>query len=801
MNYVDHIDLTSATRSSSRGDILPGRGPGLNAFEITNLDDLTWEIALYEVDAVEGENRGRDRSKIRSLFWDLKADAKTPGFGFIVDVSRRHVAVPQEWEYPEGRHGDYRVTRKDEFTARAAHPGHEHIAKPILREGIKNHFKNAPPVETHLGPLWQSYSWFCEVPKSRDQHEGPLFCRMYRLWPERLRDGRWALKPAILTKVVDGRTIADYYRQGEVEQLANIIRRRRKGRLTRDNRPLDVNMLREGDATRSWQMYALAEPEVIAGHADLPAGKQKEQAAADVRCKQFKRPPRSQPPELLRLILSSHDTEKDHRETILDPEERTREYQDIRSAFATLDVFDAPVELSPSLVSVDKFPLMEIAPPKVQVLGAESTTVSVDAPAEFTASALKKRANDRARHVQQHGYIESTSLDPLLACPASRFDQDRAERLKNDLNYILKQQNLPFRFEECLLYEDAGDIESAIQDTGTDSLLAVLPEGRRAPQTTHDTHDTIKKRVGVPSQCIQYDNTLHPKWVDRPYQEFMRREGHQARRLKTRYQLTINSFLIKCHWVPFAPAQPFHYDVHVGIDVGGPHNNKVVASVGFGFSRPEDSLLFYVDDIHTTTQKVEPIPVDALQRGLHSLLSQLRAYLKDLDGVAPDFNRILFFRDGEFRGQGDAWHELDALRGLYDEFTVRGWVDEKDAIWTATEVTKRAGYWRVLGQSDGLVENPLVGTVVFPFDSEDEALVCTTGAPYLPQGTASPLRIRVRDVVGDSDVPSVLQDVVWEADMCFTKIDMGMSLPWTLNVADTGALQSAKAYRINGVTV
>jgi hypothetical protein len=32
-------------------------------------------------------------------------------------------------------------------------------------------------------------------------------------------------------------------------------------------------------------------------------------------------------------------------------------------------------------------------------------------------------------------------------------------------------------------------------------------------------------------------------------------------------------------------------------------------------------------------------------------------------------------------------------------------------------------------------------------------------------------------------------DLIWEADMCFSKPDIGMSLPWILHVADTGALQ------------
>src|SRR5207302_3616331 len=98
------------------------------------------------------------------------------------------------------------------------------------------------------------------------------------------------------------------------------------------------------------------------------------------------------------------------------------------------------------------------------------------------------------------------------------------------------------------------------------------------------------------------------------------------------------------------------------------------------------------------------------------------------------------------------------------------------------------------------VANPLVGHCLMPFDDEDKALVCTTGAPYLTQGTASPLKVGIIEVFGRARREDVLRDLVWSADLCFTKFDMGMRLPWVLHVADAGALQSARSYKISGVT-
>jgi hypothetical protein len=93
-----------------------------------------------------------------------------------------------------------------------------------------------------------------------------------------------------------------------------------------------------------------------------------------------------------------------------------------------------------------------------------------------------------------------------------------------------------------------------------------------------------------------------------------------------------------------------------------------------------------------------------------------------------------------------------------------------------------------------------VGQCSFAFDDPSTALVATTGDPYLTQGTAQPLLIRIHDIHGSFDRFSVVQDLVWQADMCFTKVDMGMSLPWVLNVADEGALQLAQRYSITGIT-
>src|SRR5438874_1804602 len=93
--------------------------------------------------------------------------------------------------------------------------------------------------------------------------------------------------------------------------------------------------------------------------------------------------------------------------------------------------------------------------------------------------------------------------------------------------------------------------------------------------------------------------------------------------------------------------------------------------------------------------------------------------------------------------------------------------------------------WRLHQGTGKRVENPSVGRVL-NLDDRRKALVATTGAPYLRQGTALPLVLTTRDIGGASLLNDVVRDFVWEADMGLTKTDMGSRFPWVLKVADSG---------------
>jgi hypothetical protein len=220
--------------------------------------------------------------------------------------------------------------------------------------------------------------------------------------------------------------------------------------------------------------------------------------------------------------------------------------------------------------------------------------------------------------------------------------------------------------------------------------------------------------------------------------------------------------------------------------------------LGHGFARPDEGIIYRPHEISLDSGQAEPIHPDALFEGLRTLFEQFHNELVEI-GVPPDFNSLLVLRDGELLGAGDEWNELDAFIRLKAEAMDHGWISST-AIWTGVEIMKNAEGWRV---SEGRqpLQNPTVGRCYFPFVDTNQALLSTTGQPYLTQGTAAPLKVRFLDIAGSAQRAHVMRDIVWEADMCFTKLDMAEKLPWSLQVANVGALQLARSYCISGITV
>ena len=774
----------------------------LNAYNILNLEDLSWEVAIYRIVPLNGDqSKNEDRGTIKNIMWDLRWKHKglCPSYGFILDVDETTVAIPKDWNIPqEGDFKGYRVTRDREFKAQMSNPSHQAIVKGILRESIKRHFKDNGSF-SKIGPLWQDYNDFCQMPDLTQSDQDIIYYRKFYVSPELLENNCWVLQIAVTTPSIDGRTFADYYRIGEVKQLAELIRLKRENRLTRQNKPPEVRIWRSlGDIAAT--VLELDNPNEIITHAMLDTIDQIDLADQTLLCKQYKKPPISVPLNEIRLIPETGIAQERHRETIIAPAERTNWYDILRDFLNGLDAYEKTINLAERPIDTRSFYGLQFKPPALCVNPSPKGINLISGPTDGSPRELKRRRGRLVDHIRKNGYLQRRPINPLLVYPQN-FGEECARRLKSDLNWLVTQNGLGFRFETQCGYQMVHDIKQEVEQGKYDTLFVVLPERHHKKHIDTNMHEKIKREISIPSQCIHHDNTLPQEWVGRRPGEFRAAQPHKAREIQDHYQQCLLNLLVKHHWVPFAPAEPFHYNVHLGIDVGGVHNNRVMVCAGYGFAQPSDGLTFLPKEVHIQTQKAEPIPDRDFYSGLLSLLDELYQGLIDAGIEKPDFNRALFFRDGRLGGQGDHWNEKDTLDKLHKELRRRGWIDD-NALWTTLEISKTAARWRVLLRSNNNIGNPTVGRCFFPFTDKNTAIVCTTGEPYLPrQGTASPLLVHVHNIYGTANPKDVLRDLLWETDMCFSKIDTGTKLPWVLHVANEGALQLSKAYKITGITV
>lgn len=788
--------MTTTPQSTQPSNLNHARRVVLNAFAVSNANDLRWDVAFYSV-LPTASGGGTSRGAIKNVAWEARKTFKSscPGFGFVVEVDAQTVAVPATWRIPDGSQVQghtMKLVLTDEVSARATK--HSRLFGRILKEAIKEHFKKQASLK--LGPLWQDFNDFCQMPNGLSEH-GYHFCRRFQFDAKPLRNGLWVVRFTVGTAALDGRTVADYYETGEVHHLADTILTKLENKPARSPRPVAVRVWhdqRQNGGT-SARVYELHEPDRIVQNGRLSIEEQKRLVNLPLPVLNFGNI-ENLSADASRLVLDSQTTLDDHDETILEPSERGGWAVKLRDVTDGCEVFGRKLCLSAEPVDGKQFRSFSVLPPPVAVRGETGTRI-LEAPSTHSGDALLDRVRRRVDYIRRFGFYDSRPINPLLACPDFIRDEGAAF-IKGILNRLLDDRGINYRFDRHVLYRHVEDIRREVDRNKHDALLAVLREGRNSPPNNNDTHEQIKKKLSIPSQCLHHDTAIPRRWQRHTFDEIMRANRRDAIGIRNRLDLCLGNLLVKSHWFPFVPAAPFHYNVHVGLDVGGRRNSQVMACLGYGFQNPKQGLFFKPAEIPMDSVQAEPVHPEPLYAGLLHLFEETHTDVGGLSEV-PSFDRVLFIRDGQLLGAGDDWNEIDALHRLHKEALRRGWIKEQ-AVWTAVEIMKAAEGWRLLEQNTGFA-NPTVGYGCAPFDEDNEALLCTTGVPYLSQGTAAPLKIRVINIGGEAKLDEVVRDLVWEADMCFTKPDMGQSLPLTLQIADTGALQLSRSYRISGVTV
>lgn len=752
----------------------------LNAYEVRN-EPLRWLVNVYRVEALTPQAPEMLPQDFRTLLYDYgrRARLRTPGPFWIMDS--QHLAAPADCVLPatEDFRG-HRITPLQSRTIDAHDPAHDALVREILKSATRDALKRS---SVTLGELIQDGNRFVERPGQNTRQGEVHYCRRYEVRPRpiRLLNGarRWALQLVVDTVSLDVTSIGEYYQRGEVDELAEIIYAKRRNRRTRAGEPTAIRALYLPEGSPG-QFGPLADPERILQDAEHARADQPRRGEPPHPCQLFRRGEQEViplPGESLHLVLDTQVTGEGHDDTILHVPDRLAVYRELHEALNRAEAYGVQLDLAPTLATVAS---ELITPPALKLKGRV-----LEAPREMTFRTLQDRVRARANHVRTNGYLYCPSdINPLVAVP-TRYGKARGEQLVHDFQDIANRQGLEVRIAGPVLYDTVDDLRNQLGHH--DALIAVLPEGRKAAQHANDMHEQIKKGLSVTSQCIQFDNTRRLT-QDTP---------KQSRNAGFNYEAVLLNLLVKHGWIPFLPADAAHYNVRFGIDVGGVLNDRVMVCLGYGF---EDATpLFHAEEIKVGRGQAEPIQDGPLYTGMVQLLSQVRQVIA-AKRLTPNFDRVLFLRDGDSNGEAGVWQERDAFERLHAEFLKQGWIDDQ-ASWVLVEVSKRAAGWRQLRQEEGRIMNPLVGTVSFPFDDPHQALVSTTGSPTLSQGTAQPLLITMTAIAGTFDPRIVARDLVWEADLGFTKLDHGYALPFTLHVADSGALQLSRTYDITGLTI
>lgn len=747
----------------------------LNAYEILN-DPLRWQVNVYRVEGLDPALKDTPPD-LKALMYTYAQRQRAREQGPFWTIDGHHLAAPLGCVLRAGDLQGYRITPLPPRTVDA----HELGASPLVREILKSATRAALKTGA-FGSLIQEGTRFIERPSSRTRRGNVHHCRRYEVRPMfvRLSSGeqRWVLQLLVDTVTLDSRSIGEYYNAGDVDAIADMIDAKRRNRWTPSGRPAAIRALYMPDGSPG-QFGPLADPERLLHDADLTVAEQKERAGDNHPCQLFRRGEQVEvevPATSLYLVLDTQLTGQSHDDTIMDVQDRLAYYRELRAALHDAPAYGVNLTLRPTLAQVTG---QTIKPPPLRLAGR-----TLPAPTDTTFKTLQDRYRARKAHVRAQGYLHRMDINPLVAVPVG-YGKERGVAFVRDLQAISQRQGLEVRFAGPLLYDTAEQIKAQLGHH--DALIAVLPEGRRAAQHADDMHEQIKRTLSVTSQCIQHDNT----------RDAAQRDPRHTRSAGHNYEAIVENLLVKHGWVPFLPAEAAHYNVRFGIDVGGVKNDRVMVCLGYGFGVA--TPIFHAEEVKVHRAQAEPIQDGPLYAGMLALLSQVRAVI-DAKRIKPDFERVLFLRDGDSNGEADLWQERDAFTRLHMEFRNKGWVSDQ-ASWVLVEVSKRAAGWRQLRQEDGRTINPLVGTVSFPFADPHQALVSTTGSPTLSQGTAQPLLVTMTSVAGAFDPQVVARDLVWEADLGFTKLDQGYVLPFTLHVADSGALQLSRTYDVTGLTV
>lgn len=484
---------------------------------------------------------------------------------------------------------------------------------------------------------------------------------------------------------------------------------------------------------------------------------------------------------------SSDEVARQHAKTILPPHQRRNLTQDFVERYLQGLRFGKTrlrVSSNPLRIARSEFSLPDLRFGNATVLSAQSTpgTTQVGIK-EFGSRKLQLLKDPTA------GFYTSAPLDrQYLVLPQSIYDT-LGERFIEDFARVVNDFfPQPDGYEPVVVpYDDRGRgrghhtfirqaqaLRAAAEGKCTQPGYALVMVHRTTDRRDRD-EDQLAAMV-VRELRQQHDiraAVIHSDVPCRAYREDRARDGRVIYRpvpaLKGRLagylrNVAITKLLLTNQRWPFVLATPLHADVTVGIDVK--NNSAGLLVVG-------DQGSDIRSDVRVSRQKER------------LLAAQTATYIGDVlrreaEARGRALSTIVIHRDGR------AWRsELDGIHRALDRLRSEGFV-AADARYAVVEISKSSPaplrLYEIASNRNGQVRvyNPRVGAAYRIGDRE--AYLCSTGYPFLRQGTAHPLHV----IQVDGTLPFVeaLEDLYSLTALTWTQPDGCSRYPITIKLND-----------------
>jgi hypothetical protein len=395
--------------------------------------------------------------------------------------------------------------------------------------------------------------------------------------------------------------------------------------------------------------------------------------------------------------------------------------------------------------------------------------------------------NRRLRLLKDHtaGFYESTPLDrQYLVLPRSVFDTFGEQFIK-DLSETVDEffpQTDGYK-PVVLSYDDRGQrtfvgqalaVRAATAATFMQPGYALVMVHRTSDRRDREEDQLAAMVVReLRQRCDIRAAVIHSLVTRRAYREERGPDGRllyrcapdQQRRLAGYLRnVAITKILLTNQRWPFVLAAPLHADVTIGIDVK--HNTAGLLVVGARGSEIRSEL-------RESRQKER------------LLQAQMATYVGDIlrreaEGRGTPLSAVVVHRDGR------VWpSEIEGIRQAIRRLRSEGHLTN-DARYTVIEISKTSPaplrLYDVEHRDGGRrnVLNPLVG-MAYTVGGR-EAYLCTTGAPFLRQGTAHPLHVVMVD--GTLPFAECLEDLYALTALTWTQPEGCTRDPITIKLND-----------------